>query len=94
MGFHRGHVEALFIVEALLIGSLGTGLGLALGVLLCRNAFAVGFFAQFQPGLKLIVPGTELEVICGAALAAALAAAFVPARLAGAVKPADALRYE
>ncbi|HEX6121739.1 MAG TPA: hypothetical protein VFY89_01200, partial [Ktedonobacterales bacterium] len=66
----------------------------ALGLLLCRNAFAVGFFDQFQSGAELIVPGKELALICGAALLAALASAFVPAHQAGRVAPADALRYE
>lgn len=94
LGFHQGHIEALFVIEALLIGCIGTGLGLALGLLLCRNAFAVGFFDQFQEGLKLIVPHTELAVICGAAVLATLAAAYIPARQAGKVVPADALRYE
>jgi putative ABC transport system permease protein len=94
LGFRRRHVEGLFAIEALLIGCLGTGLGLVLGLLLCRNAFAVGIFDPFQRGLKLIVPYTELTVICGAAILAALVAAVVPARQAGKVAPADALRYE
>ncbi|MBF6589087.1 MAG: FtsX-like permease family protein [Ktedonobacterales bacterium] len=94
LGFHRLHIALLFVVEALLIGGLGTGLGLVLGIVLCRNAFAVGFFQQFQTGLTLILPRTELAAISGAALLASLVAALLPAWQAGRVAPADALRYE
>jgi ABC-type lipoprotein release transport system permease subunit len=65
-----------------------------LGLLLCRNIFAVDFFEQFQSGLSLVVPWRDLALICGAALAASLFAAALPAWQAGRIAPADALRYE
>ena len=94
LGFHRLHVQALFLLESLLVGAAGTVIGLLLGLLLCRNIFAVDFFAPIQSGLILVVPWGELGVICACALAASAIAAVLPAWQAGRVAPADALRYE
>jgi putative ABC transport system permease protein len=94
LGFHRLHVQALFLLESLLVGAAGTSIGLLLGLLLCRNIFAVDFFAPVQSGLILVVPWSELGVICACALAASAIAAILPAWQAGRVAPADALRYE
>jgi putative ABC transport system permease protein len=94
LGFHRRHVLALFALESLLVGALGVGVGLALGLLLCRGAFAVGLFDRFQDGLALALPWGELTLICGAALGVSLLAALLPAAQASQVAPADALRYE
>ncbi len=94
LGFHRGHVQLIFLIESLLVGVAGVALGVTLGLILCRNIFAVDFFAQFQSGLTLIVPWRDVAGICGAALAASLLAALLPAIQAGLVAPADALRYE
>jgi putative ABC transport system permease protein len=94
LGFRRRHVQLIFLLEALLIGLMGTALGLGLGLILCRNVFAVDFFSQFQSGLVLVVPWRTLALICGAAVLASLVAAVLPAWRAGRVAPADALRYE
>ena len=94
LGFHRLHVQAIFLIESLLVGALGTAIGLALGLVLCRNVFAVNFFASFQSGLTLYVPWPELFAICGASLLASTIAALLPAWQAGRIAPADALRYE
>jgi putative ABC transport system permease protein len=94
LGFKRLHVQAIFLIESLLVGVVGTAIGLVLGLLLCRNIFAVDFFERYQTGLALVVPWHELAAICGAALLAAALAAALPAWQAGRVAPADALRYE
>ena len=94
LGFHRLHVQAIFLIESLLVGALGTAIGLALGLVLCRNVFAVDFFASFQSGLTLYVPWPELFAICGASLLASTIASLLPAWQAGRIAPADALRYE
>ncbi len=94
LGFRRLHVQLLFLIESLLVGAIGTALGLVLGLILCQNIFAVDFFSQFQSGLTLVVPWTEIALICAAALGASLVAALLPAWQAGRVAPADALRYE
>ncbi|HKW22540.1 MAG TPA: FtsX-like permease family protein [Ktedonobacterales bacterium] len=94
LGFRRSHVQVMFFIESLLIGVVGAGLGLALGLILCRNLFAVDFFAAITTNLTLVVPWRELALICGAAIAASALAALLPAWQAGRIAPADALRYE
>ncbi|MFI5274888.1 MAG: FtsX-like permease family protein, partial [Ktedonobacterales bacterium] len=94
LGFRRSHVQAIFLIEALLVGGMGTLLGLVLGLALCRSLFAADFFEQFNTGLTFVVPWHVLGAICAAALAAAAFAAVLPAWQAGHVTPADALRYE
>jgi putative ABC transport system permease protein len=94
LGFRRGHVQLLFLIEALLVGAVGTTLGVVLGLLLCRNIFAVDFFAQYQSGLVLVVPWNQLVLLCAAAISATMLAAVVPVWQAGRIAPADALRYE
>jgi len=94
LGFHRAHVQLIFLIESLLVGTVGAALGVALGLLLCRNIFAVDFFEQYQSGLALVVPWHDLALILVAALGASLLAAALPAWQAGRVAPADALRYE
>jgi len=94
LGYHRGHVRTLFVLESLVVAGAGTGLGLMLGLILCRNVFAVSFFEEFQSGIALVVPWPALALICAAAIASALLAAVAPAAQASRVAPADALRYE
>ncbi len=94
LGYQRWAVQASFLLEFLLVGVAGTLIGLALGLLLCRNVFAANFFEQYQTGLEFLVPWGELGVIALCAFAASLLAAFLPAWQAGRVAPADALRYE
>jgi putative ABC transport system permease protein len=94
LGFHRAHVQALFLIESLIVGASGALLGIAFGLILCRNIFAVDFFEQYQSGLSLIVPWRDIGLITLTALLASLIAALVPAWQAGRVSPADALRYE
>ncbi len=94
LGYQRWAVQVSFLLEFLLVGVVGTLIGLALGLLLCRNVFAANFFEQYQTGLGFVVPWGELGVITVCAFAASLLAAFLPAWQAGRVAPADALRYE
>jgi putative ABC transport system permease protein len=94
LGFRRTSVLVLFLSESLLIAVLGVGIGVGLALLLCRNVFAVDFFAQFQSGLALVVPWSEVAAICGFALLTGVLASLLPAAQAVQVSPADALRYE
>jgi putative ABC transport system permease protein len=94
LGFRRWHVQLLFLIETTLVGSVGTALGLGLGLVLSRNVFAVDFFAPIRSGLVFVVPWLGLAGICLAAVGASVIAALLPAWQAGRIAPADALRYE
>ncbi len=94
LGFRRLHIQLIFLLESLLVGVAGTAIGLTLGLVLCRNLFAVDFFERFHSGLTLVVPWSELAAICVAAVCASLLASVLPAWQAGRVAPADAIRFE
>jgi len=94
LGFRRLHIQLIFLLESLLVGVAGTAIGLTLGLILCRNLFAVDFFERFRSGLTLVVPWSELSAICVAAVCASLLASVLPAWQAGRVAPADAIRFE
>lgn len=94
LGFRRGQIALLFLFEAAVVGVVGSLLGVGLGLDLCRNAFAAGFFDQFQSHLELVVPQLELAGIAGAALLVSLIAALLPAWQSSRVTPAEALRYQ
>jgi putative ABC transport system permease protein len=92
IGFSRGTVARSVLFESVLVVVLGSTLGVGLGLLLCRNVFAVQFFDRFQRGLQLVVPWDQLALTVSLACAAALLATWLPARQASRVPPIAALR--
>lgn len=94
LGYRRRDVARLFATEAVLVGGLGAAIGLALGLVLCRNVFAVSFFEQDSSGIALVVPWPALVAICALAAATAFIASIVPAVQGSLIAPAEALRYE
>jgi putative ABC transport system permease protein len=94
LGFRRLHIQAVFVTESLIVGSMGTAIGLVLGLVLTQNLFAVDFFERVRSGLTVTIPWGELALVCMATIAASLVAAALPAWQAGRIAPVDALRYE
>ena len=92
IGFERGVIASSLLLESALVVVLGSGLGLALGLALCRNVFAVQFFDRFQQGLSMVVPWDQLLVTLLVTCSAALLATWLPARQASRIPPIAALR--
>jgi ABC-type antimicrobial peptide transport system permease subunit len=97
VGATRPQVRLLFLAEALLLGVVGTGLGLPLGLGIAwlslgplRDAIA-GLFLPLQPR-EIEVEAVMLVTAALGGLATALLAALVPASQAAAEEPADAVR--
>ena len=95
MGFHARDLKRIFLLEGLIVGVLGSGLGVLLGLVLMRVLEQV---AIRPPGVSEVV---HLPVWWGAeqyamavtfAMLSCLAASYLPARRAGAVHPVDILR--
>jgi lipoprotein-releasing system permease protein len=107
MGANARSIMKIFVLEGFIIGTLGTGLGAALGVLLARYAdpvikwlertFGVRIFDQAVYGMERfpseIVLGDVLAVMI-MALSISLLATIYPAWRASRMDPAEALRYE
>ena len=92
LGCRRRLIQGAFLSESFFVGCVGSLLGVALGLVLAQNIFAVDFFEQFHTGLVFSVPWSELGLIVGLAMLASLLAAMLPAWQAGRVTPSEALR--
>lgn len=97
MGMASSKVFALFSIEAIVIGLLGSGLGTLIGMAVgtgISNALSNGLFADI-PGLTLIafdpitILGTTALVV-----GLALVAGALPAARAAKANPVESLRYE
>ena len=93
IGFGRGLVSATFLIESLFVTLLGILAGVTMAILLAYNLFTGGEFGNTN-GAAFFVPWGQVALFAGIALAAALLMTIVPSRQAGAVAPAEALRYE
>lgn len=92
LGCKRHLIQSAFLCESFFVGIAGSLSGVALGLILSSNIFAVNFFEQFHTGLTFTIPWSELGLIVAIALLASLLAALLPAWQAGKVTPTEALR--
>jgi putative ABC transport system permease protein len=90
-GATGGQVSAVVLLEAIVIGLVGVGLGLALGfgLAVVLGGFVRGAFG-FRIGIEPSFGGLLLVAFIG--LAVTVAAALEPARRAGSISPVAALR--
>lgn len=96
VGASRRTVTGLILVESLLLGALGSVIGLALGFGLARlvtSALApmYGQFLNLQIPLPGFMPGLALAAV-GAGVGVTVLASLLPARAASRVTPLEALR--
>jgi putative ABC transport system permease protein len=94
IGFEQERVHLSFIIESMMVALAGIAVGTLLGLILSYNIIDD---SQRQPSwqsLEFTVPWLNLAVIYAVVLGAALLTAYLPARQASRVYPAQALRYE
>jgi putative ABC transport system permease protein len=94
IGFRRGMVQAVFLLESSFVALTSIVAGTVLGLLLAENIIRD---TRQQPGwenLTLVVPWFNLGLIFLVVYVVALAATLAPALRASRILPAEALRYQ
>lgn len=94
LGFQRSMISQAFVIESAVVVILGVLSGAIFGLILAYNLMTGEFFTEGGTTPTFIVPWATIAVTLAAAIVAALLMAWLPARQASHVVPAEALRYE
>jgi lipoprotein-releasing system permease protein len=96
MGATAASIVAIFLYEGLLIGLLGSGIGLGLGYVACFAAEHFGIAMNpevyYIDRLPVAIDGTEFAAVFVSSLVVCMLATVFPAMLASWLRPVDALR--
>ena len=99
LGATRASILRLFIFEGVLIGVIGTGIGLATGLGLCWLQGEYGLVSldttrYLLNALPVLVRPLDVLLITVAAMVLATVSAIYPAARAAGLQPADGIRWE
>jgi putative ABC transport system permease protein len=95
LGFQRNMVQQSFVLESAIVVILGVLAGAVFGLILAYSLMTSDNFTEGSGGeISFIVPWSTIVVTLLLSIVAALLMAWLPARQASRVIPAEALRYE
>ena len=87
IGAHGRDVLTQFLIEAILLSSLGGVMGVMLGI-------GASEFVSYYNGWPVLVSTSSVVIAVGLSAAIGVLFGFYPARKAAQLDPIDALRYE
>jgi putative ABC transport system permease protein len=90
LGFTARAVSLGLLVESAVVALLGAALGVGVGLFVAQNT--VTFLSAVNPELRFAIPWDQLVLVVLVSLGAALLMTLLPARQAGRLTPAEALR--
>jgi putative ABC transport system permease protein len=93
LGYRQGLVAFSFVFESAFIVATGVIAGVATGLFMSWNLMRSESFGGSED-IDFMIPWNLLGIIIAAAITAALLMAWLPARQAARIAPAEALRYE
>lgn len=106
MGMTRGRIRNIFLTQGMIFGSIGTALGIGLGIFISLNIPAIMGFLQRQTGYQLpkqmylvdhLSASIDPHVVLGVSVVALLLTllfSVIPAYIAARTEPARALSQE
>ena len=94
IGFRRGMVEAVFLIESSFIALTSIAVGTLLGLILAENIIRDSAKQPSWENLTLVVPWGTFGIIFLLVYVVALAATLGSALRASRIRPAEALRYQ
>jgi lipoprotein-releasing system permease protein len=98
MGATDASIMKIFVTYGLSIGTLGSGIGLALGCLVCFaiQSFGIGLDPEvyYITHIPVRIDSFEIALVTFGALVISFLATIPPSLFAARLKPVDGLRYE
>ena len=94
IGFRRGMVQAVFVIESSFIALTSIVVGTFLGLVLAENIVRDTKTQPSWENMTLVVPWGTFGVIFLVVYVVAVAATLAPAVRASRIHPAEALRYQ
>ena len=92
IGYRQGMIQLSFLIESSFVALLGVAIGVALAAILSYNL--VESIREQLEGIRFTMPWMKISIIIAIAYIFSMITTYLPARQAGRIHPAEALRYE